>query len=250
MPEAPGVKRPPYYVPPDGGGPPISTTTKTPLVGILVGDGAHIKVAEPSDIPQDTTHRTVSDTEKSTWNSKEPGITTSTPDKYYCGDKTWQSMPTTLPSSDVYPWAKGSVKPAYTASEVGLGSVNNTSDSAKPVSTAQATAIALKQAVTQEGWITPTLLNSWVNFGTPYAVAAYMKDTAGFVHIKGMVKSGTMGASQFVLPVGYRPAEALIFAVSSGSVYGDVWVDTSGVITSNAGTNTWICYGGITFRAA
>lgn len=39
-------------------------------------------------------------------------------------------------------WAKQSTKPSYTKSEVGLGNVNNTSDANKPVSTAQATAIA------------------------------------------------------------------------------------------------------------
>jgi hypothetical protein len=39
-------------------------------------------------------------------------------------------------------WAKEPTKPSYTASEVGLGNVNNTSDTDKPVSTAQAIAIA------------------------------------------------------------------------------------------------------------
>ena len=39
-------------------------------------------------------------------------------------------------------WAKASTKPTYTKSEVGLGNVDNTSDANKPVSTAQATAIA------------------------------------------------------------------------------------------------------------
>ena len=39
-------------------------------------------------------------------------------------------------------WAKASSKPTYTKSEVGLSNVDNTSDANKPVSTAQATAIA------------------------------------------------------------------------------------------------------------
>ena len=45
-----------------------------------------------------------------------------------------QTLPTTLPASDVYAWAKAASKPSYTATEVGLGSVNNTADSAKSVS--------------------------------------------------------------------------------------------------------------------
>ena len=36
-------------------------------------------------------------------------------------------------AKDVYAWAKASTKPTYTASEVGLGNVDNTADSAKSV---------------------------------------------------------------------------------------------------------------------
>lgn len=44
-------------------------------------------------------------------------------------------------ASDVSAWAKASTKPTYTKSEVGLTNVDNTSDTSKPVSTAQQTAI-------------------------------------------------------------------------------------------------------------
>lgn len=44
-------------------------------------------------------------------------------------------------ASDVSAWAKASTKPSYTKSEVGLANVDNTSDTSKPVSTAQQTAI-------------------------------------------------------------------------------------------------------------
>ena len=52
-----------------------------------------------------------------------------------------QVIPTTLPASDVSAWAKSATKPTYTATEVGLANVNNTTDLLKPVSTA-ATAVA------------------------------------------------------------------------------------------------------------
>lgn len=45
-------------------------------------------------------------------------------------------IPTTLPASDVSAWAKESVKPTYTATEIGLDQVDNTSDMNKPISTA------------------------------------------------------------------------------------------------------------------
>ena len=41
--------------------------------------------------------------------------------------------PTSMPASDVHPWAKATSKPSYTKSEVGLGNVDNTADSAKSV---------------------------------------------------------------------------------------------------------------------
>lgn len=41
--------------------------------------------------------------------------------------------PSSLPASDVYAWAKASTKPSCTKAEVGLGSVDNTADSAKSV---------------------------------------------------------------------------------------------------------------------
>ena len=46
-------------------------------------------------------------------------------------------IPTSLPASDVYDWAKASKKPSYTKTEVGLGNVDNTADSAKTVYAAQ-----------------------------------------------------------------------------------------------------------------
>ena len=46
----------------------------------------------------------------------------------------WTSdIPTSLPASDVYDWAKASTKPTYTKSEVGLGNVDNTADANKRV---------------------------------------------------------------------------------------------------------------------
>ena len=41
--------------------------------------------------------------------------------------------PSSMPASDVYAWAKAASKPSYSKSEVGLGNVDNTADSAKSV---------------------------------------------------------------------------------------------------------------------
>jgi hypothetical protein len=55
-----------------------------------------------------------------------------------------QVIPTTLPASDVSAWAKSATKPTYTATEVGLANVNNTTDLLKPVSTATTAAIGVE----------------------------------------------------------------------------------------------------------
>lgn len=55
-----------------------------------------------------------------------------------------KNKPTSMPASDVSSWAKEPIKPTYTASEVGLGNVDNTSDLDKPISNATSTALGNK----------------------------------------------------------------------------------------------------------
>lgn len=67
------------------------------------------------------------------------GISSKVDNSTYTEDKKTFALkteiPTTLPASDVSAWAKESVKPTYTAIEIGLDQVNNTSDMNKPIST-------------------------------------------------------------------------------------------------------------------
>lgn len=95
------------------------------------------------------------------------------------------------------------------------------------VTTAQLSAKADKA---QDDWIAPSLLNSWVNYGGEHEVAGYLKDTMGFVHMKGLIKSGagTAGTTLFVLPVGYRPAETVIIPTVGADAAEIMSVDTSG----------------------
>lgn len=66
-------------------------------------------------------------------------------------------------------------------------------------------------------WTAAILGNSWANYGTPYAPAGYRKDANGIVHLRGLIKLGTMGAAAFTLPTGYRPPYELGFSVPSTS---------------------------------
>lgn len=105
-------------------------------------------------------------------------------------------------------------------------------------------------------WITPTLLNSWVNYGAGYDPAGYLKDPLGFVHLRGQIKSGTVNSTVFVLPVGYRPSGQNQFANvdnGGGGTYGTVaavYVDGAGTVSIfGSQAPTFATLSGITFLA-
>ena len=69
-----------------------------------------------ADLQEDSSHRTVTDTEKQSWNSKST----------FSGNyNDLQNKPTSLPASDVADWAKQPDKPSYTKNDVGLDKVAN-----------------------------------------------------------------------------------------------------------------------------
>lgn len=102
-------------------------------------------------------------------------------------------------------------------------------------------------------WTAPTLLNSWVYYGSPYNPPGYYKDSFGIVHLRGLVKSGTMTNAIFTLPAGYRPANRQMNAaasfVSTTDAYGRIDVDNAGNVLPMAGSNAFISMDNITFRA-
>jgi hypothetical protein len=93
------------------------------------------------------------------------------------------------------------------------------------------------------------LLNSWVNFGAGYRDAGYYKDALGIVHLSGLIASGTVGQSAFNLPVGYRPAQTLLFGTTSNASAGAVSVTPAGDVTpATPSNNAWVSLEGITFN--
>jgi hypothetical protein len=116
---------------------------------------------------------------------------------------------------------------------------------------------------TVEGWHEvgasgqPPFQNGWVNVGGVFSTAAFYKDPYGVVHLKGLIKSGTVGSPIFSLPEGYRPAAELNFAVLSNSALGILGIQptcffqlcTFHNVTLDAGSNPWVSLDGISFRA-
>ena len=100
-----------------------------------------------------------------------------------------------------------------------------------------------------EDWITPTLLNAWVNFDSNRSNCQYTKDSLGFVHLKGNVKSGSLGMATFTLPSGYRPALQMIFATASNIAFGQANILSSGNVIITTGSPASFSLDGISFRA-
>ena len=87
-----------------------------------------------------------------------------------------------------------------------------------------------------EAWKTPAFENSWGSHSASYPVQ-YRKRPDGIVELRGLLKSGTINARAFVLPVGYQPAPpgaALYFDAASedgvgNRLQGMVWIGNQGV---------------------
>lgn len=107
---------------------------------------------------------------------------------------------------------------------------------------------AIAEAATPEAWIAPTLLNGWVNYGSGWDTAGYRKDSSGRVYLKGLVKSGTVNATAFTLPAGYRPPASKMFAAGGPTAQPYVSVGSSGNVHVPAGTdNAWVSLENISF---
>ena len=109
------------------------------------------------------------------------------------------------------------------------------------------------QVADQQAWQAPTLLNSWVNYAGTFATVGYMKDTLGFVHLKGVIKTGTttIGTVLFTLPAGYRPAEDSYYpgVVTTSGGSGTFQIAPNGNVIAIAANATFFSFGQTVFKA-
>lgn len=97
----------------------------------------------------------------------------------------------------------------------------------------------------------PAFANSWVNFDSGWQVAGFSRDVFGWVHIRGLIKTGTVGSVAFTLPPGYRPALSEPFVVISNGAVGRVDVQADGqIIPQSPSNNTYVSLSGISFRTS
>lgn len=96
----------------------------------------------------------------------------------------------------------------------------------------------------------PAFQNAWINFNANAPeFAAFWKDSAGIVRLRGIIKSGTIALTAFTLPKGYWPLGTRRFAVGSAGAYGQIDVTITGTVIPTIGSNTWVSLDGVQFRA-
>jgi len=97
-------------------------------------------------------------------------------------------------------------------------------------------------------WTAPTLINSWANIGGSSNVAGYAKDTIGNVHLKGIIRYGSVPSTAFTLPIGYRPpVETFRFGITAGGL-AYFTLKTDGSVEVTTGNNTFISLDGVQFE--
>lgn len=110
--------------------------------------------------------------------------------------------------------------------------------------------------IVQEAWqnvAANKFQSGWVNYGHSYNPAGYFKDSLGIVHLRGLVKNGTVGgnATIFTLPTGYRPqGRELQATIRNNQELGRIDILNNGRIIPFVGNPGWFSLDGITFRAA
>lgn len=107
--------------------------------------------------------------------------------------------------------------------------------------------------ICQSGYITATLTNGWAAYTSTEGLLPpqYMKDSLGYVHIKGNLYNGSIEAPAFKLPVGYYiPSNHCLFCVLSDDDHiGKIIISLSGnVYIQNFSVTSIILLGEIIFK--
>lgn len=116
--------------------------------------------------------------------------------------------------------------------------------------------IVSRHIAAQQAWQTPTLATGWGNFDSSgpghWGFPQYMKDTLGFVHLRGLAmntsgvtNSNSTNPTIFTLPAGYQPYQRVINVTNGYDQFIrlDVW-DNGNVFLSGTAGETSIPNGG------
>lgn len=84
----------------------------------------------------------------------------------------------------------------------------------------------------------PVYQGTWVAYDTStFYGARFWKDPMGLVHVQGLVKSGAVPSTVFILPAGYRPSNGLLFATDTNTGHGRFDIAATGNVVAQSGGN-------------
>ena len=89
-----------------------------------------------------------------------------------------------------------------------------------------------------KSWSTPTMTGTWVSYGSSNN-PEYYKDSEGVVHMRGLIKSGTINSSCFTLPTGYKPTKNIVRATVSNGQAARLDIRSDGLVMPVTGNNAW-----------
>ena len=121
------------------------------------------------------------------------------------------------------------------------------------------TKITSQEIESQQSWISASYNSGWGDYdaGTEFGGIQYMKDSLGFIHMRGLAKniSGStkaQGDTIVTLPVGYRSTRSLIFCTLVGSVglvRAEVRANGTIVVYSTVNNTEWVSFAPISYKA-
>jgi hypothetical protein len=137
--------------------------------------------------------------------------------------------------------------PAPVFAGVTPGDVNVTSDPGSSSFSARADHL---HKLADSGWLAPVLQNGWVVYDATYGSAAMYRKVGNIVLVRGLVRNGTVAATIFTLPAGFRPGIRMLFAAETNpNVNCRIDVDPTGTINGSGESNGWLSLGNIIFVA-
>ena len=97
----------------------------------------------------------------------------------------------------------------------------------------------------QEGWNAPSFVAGWGNFGLGYAAVGVMKESTGFITLRGMAaRTSGSSATILTLPTGYRPTATEIFSTTGNYL---MQVTAAGNVDLLSGDPSIVSLSGIRF---
>src|SRR5216684_1572205 len=92
----------------------------------------------------------------------------------------------------------------------------------------------------------PAFQNGWTNFD-PLRPVQYCLDAFGYVLMRGILQSGTIGSTAFQLPPGFRIGRNARFSVDSNAAFGSCRIVSDGSVQPFVGSNVTFFLDGIRY---